>query len=452
MALRDRRKDIIAFVKDKAAYLRKNHEVLDIYEGNLLPYIDAIMQASLSENYYNAIKDRILPINVLQRYMDKVSCTYSKEPKRQSKSKNKANQDFVDYYKEKFCMDQSGQIADVYSNLFKAFAWEPYVDKNGQPALRELPFDSFMVMSDSKTNPEEETVFIKLMGKKGDSDDSMLLHVYTDDEFDAFYMDESEDSASLLDNQGVNVIGTIPFVYGKRQKRKLIPTQDSDILKFTKAIPVMLSDAAGAQMFQCFSILYGIDVTIENAKMSPNVLWSIKSDKESTKEPKLGTIKPEASTTEVVQFVISAFVLWLETKGVRVGSIGSIDAGNLASGISKIVDEMDVFEIIKKSQEWFEKDEAELWNIKMPKIHNYWIKSNMVRPSEVPGIVPENTLLDIDISFEEPSPMKSRTEEVAEVKAEVDLGTMTMEQAVRKLHPDYDDNKVKETLSNRVIV
>jgi hypothetical protein len=447
--LKDKRNEIIEYVKAHSKFLKNNSEALNIYEGNLLPYVDDILRRSLSPNYYNSIVDRVLPINILQRYVDKVSVTYSKEPSRLSDTPR--NQEFVDFYKEALCIDQSGGIADAYSVLFKGFAWEPYIDKNGKPAIRELPFNSFLVMSDSVTNPEEETIFIKLMGMKSNDPESLLLHVYTDDEFDAFYLNGNESSEHLVDNQGINDVGVIPFVYGKRQKNRLIPVLDSDMLKICKAIPVMLTDAAGAQFYQAFSILYGVDVNFDNAKIGPNVIWSLKSDKDSDKTPQVGTIKPEADTDKIIQFVITIFTLWLETKGVRIGSIGSMDSGNAASGISKMIDELDVWELQKKSQEWFEKDEKELWNIKLPKIHNYWIKSGLVQPSTVPAMMPDETL-DIRIEFEEPKPMQSRMEKLIEIKSEIDLGTMTMEQAIRELHPEYDDARVTETLNGRVLV
>lgn len=447
--LKQRRKEIIEYIKANADFINTNNEALNIYEGNLLPYIDKILRDSLSANYYHSIKDRILPINILQRFIDKVSNTYSKEPTRTSMDAR--NQEFVDFYAEALNIDQSGYIADAYSNLFKGFAWEPYIDKNGKPAIRELAFNSFIVMSDSMVNPEEETIFVKFMGKRNESEESMLLHVYTDTEFDSFYLDGSEASEYLVENQGVNVIGVIPFVYGKRQKNRLLPVLDSDMLRISKAIPVMLSDGAGAQMYQSFTQIYGIDLSFENAKIGPNVIWSLKSDRESDKTPQIGTIKPEADTQKVIEFVMTIFTLWLETKGVRVGSMGQVSGTNASSGIAKVIDEMDVYEIIKKNQEWFEKDESELWNQKLPKIHNYWIKSGMVNPSKVPGLMPEEEL-DIDVEFEDPQPMKSRMEEITEIKAEIELGTMTLQQAIIRLHPEYEEEMVKETLNGRVLI
>jgi hypothetical protein len=441
------RNRIIEYIKSKRHFLQQNTEALDIYEGNLLPYVDNILRTSLSPNYYNSIKDRVLPVNILQRYIDKVSSTYSKPPMRESE--DKTQQGFVDYYSAQLSINNSGHLADVYSNLFKGFAWEPYIDKNGKPAIRELPFNHFMVMSDSLVNPEEETIFIKFMGCQGDNEDSMLLFVYTDTEFDAFYMSGESAPQYLQDNGGVNPYGVIPFVYGKRQKNRLVPVLDSDMLKICKAIPVMLTDGAGAQMYQAFSIIYGVDIQAENLSMSPNALWSIKSDRESDKNPQLGVLTPTADTQKVLDFITTTFTLWLETKGVRTGSVGVTNGSSLSSGISKIIDEMDVWELRKKSQAWFKKDEEELWNEKLPKIHNHWIKSGMVSPAMVPPLMPDE--MNVHVEFEPPRPMISRMEEINQVRAEIDLGTMTMEQAIKLLHPEYDSDDVEETINGRVI-
>jgi hypothetical protein len=249
----------------------------------------------------------------------------------------------------------------------------------------------------------------------------------------------------LIENQGINLIGVIPFVYGKRQKNKLIPTLDTDMLAMAKAIPTELADGSGAQMFQSFSIMYGIDVESDNMTMSPNAFWSIKSDKDSDKAPQLGVLTPTADTNNVISFIMSKFVLWLETKGVRVGSVGSVDSGNSASGIAKVIDEIDVWELKKKSQMWFKKDEEELWNEKMPKIHNYWIKSGMLKPDI--GLLPENYNPQITVEFEAPSPMVSRSQEIADIKSELDIKTMTLKQAIQKLHPSYNEEQIDEVLN-----
>lgn len=442
--LKDKRDKIIKYVRQHAEFLRTNKEVLDIYDGNLRPYIDKIMQESLSSQYYNAIRDRILPVNILQRYVNKVSTTYSKPPRREVE--DESLKDYLSFYEDCLKINNSAMIADTYSNLFKGFAWEPFIDKNGKPALREIPFDRFLVMSESESNPEEETIFIKIMGKKGQTEDSVLLHVYTDEEFDAFYMNGATAFEYLAENNGVNLIGVIPFVYGKRQKHKLIPTLDTDMLAICKSIPVQLSDLAGCNMFQAFTVLYGVDINAENITLSPNAFWSLKSDRDSEKTPQVGTLTPTADSQKVLEFITNVFILWLETKGIRVGSMGAVSGTSVASGISKIIDEMDAYEVRKKSMEWFKQDEQELWNEKLPAIHNYWIKSGMVDASTVPPLI--TGPVDVEVEFEAPKPMLSRQEEIANVKAELEIGTMSLEAAIKILHPDYSEDVVSEIVES----
>jgi Phage portal protein, SPP1 Gp6-like len=436
------RRAIIDYVKSQQHFLSQVDEIFDIYDGNLRPYIDKILKESLSERYYCAIKDRILPINILQRFANKIATTYSKPPMRETS--NEDHKAFLEFYENAFSINNSGMLADIYSSLAKGFAWEPYIDAKGNPAMRELAFNRFLVMSESSVSPEEETVFIKIMGRKGSTDDSILLHVYTDTEFDAFYMGGETSVEHLIENQGVNLYGVIPFVYGKRQKHKLMPTLDSDMLSITKAISVMLSDMSGALMFSCFPVMYGIDINAENMTLTPNAFWSLKSDKDSEKTPTVGVLQPTADSQKVLEFVMNIFILWLETKGIRTGSVGNIQGGSVASGISKIIDEMDAYEVKKKSMEWFKKDEEELWNEKLPLIHNYWIKSGMVDAKLVPPLVVGT--VEVEVEFEKPTPMLSRTEEIANVKAELDIGTITQEMAIKILHPDYNEDVVSEMI------
>ena len=446
--LKDKRKELISYIKDHADYIKQNSQALDIYEGNLLPYVDKILQSSLSPEYYQTIKHRSLPINILQRFIDKVSTVYINPPER--KSEDAKIQEFVDFYADEFDMDQVGLDADQYSNLFKSYALEPYINLKGEPKIRVLAPNQFIVYSDSEVSPEEETVFIKFMGQKGQDEDSVLLFAYTDTEFDAFYMNGTPAPEYLIENQGVNAIGVIPFVYGKRQKNKLIPTLDSDMLAITKSIPVMLVDAAGAQLYQSFSIIWGVDVKLDNPKMSPNAFWSMKSDRESDKNPQIGTIKPEADTEKIMAFVANIFILWLETKGVRVGSVGNVDSTAMSSGIAKIIDEMDAYAIVKKSAMWFEEDEEELWNEKLPAIHNYWIKTGQLNASKYPAIIPDGFDVEVEVNFEKPEPMQSRTQLLADIKSERDLGTMTLKQAIEKLHPKYTEEQILEVLNGEV--
>lgn len=446
MALRDMRVELLKYIESKRAYTLHNFKVKDVFEGNLLPYLDAEMSASLSPQYYSTIKSRILPINVLQKYIGKVANAYKEAPSRTSSSSNKTVSDFVEFYADAFKMDASGRIADEYSNLCKAYAWKPYVDRRGRPQIKELSLDQFTVYSNSSRSPDEPTVFIEFMGKVGDRQAFMA---WTDEEYDAFFDDASTADFLMGESGGVNLYGVIPYKYGKRDKNRLLPIQDSDMLAITKAIPLMLTDAAGAQFYAAFSILYGIDIDSQNLIMAPNAFWNFKSDPQSDKAPVVGTIKPEADTGKVMDFVSAVFIMWLDSKGVRVGSMGQVQSGQLASGLSKIVDELDVSNIIKKSQEFYENDEIDFWNNIMPKIHNQWVSSGELSPATVknlPGLIPPTIDMDVVVEFPESEVIQPKIEQINEAKEEMAIGTMTLPQAIMKLHPEYSEEQVNEVI------
>ena len=45
-------------IKDHGMYINNNHEKLNVFEGELLPQVFSIMEATLSSNYFDRIKHR----------------------------------------------------------------------------------------------------------------------------------------------------------------------------------------------------------------------------------------------------------------------------------------------------------------------------------------------------------------------------------------------------------
>ena len=194
--------------------------------------------------------------------------------------------------------------------------------------------------------------------------------------FDADKQHMPQVTEDLIDGKE-NPIGRIPFVYGNRSKQRLIPTQDTDLVQMIKMFPVLFTDLGGAIMYQCFTIMYGVDVDTSEIKMSPNAFWDFKSDKASEKRPEIGTIKPEAQVEKVLSFIAHIMGAWAESKSIKVGSIGKVDGENVASGVSKIVDNMDTFEIRKKNIPFFRREEKDLWYL-LALMNNHWLKSQEI--------------------------------------------------------------------------
>lgn len=445
MALIDQTKHLAEYIEANRTYLNRNIELFDIHEGNLKPYVKDILKRSLSEQYYSRIKDRIYPINILKRIIDKLAQAYTQNPRRVATS----SQETLEFYELSMMIDQKMNSADEFAQMFKGYALEPYI-RDGVPRMRVLPFDRFLVESSSIIDPTHMTRFYKYVGKhttgkNGQEKEVDVWFVYTDDEFVPIDSNGNVLHEFLVDDNGntlngVNPLGFIPFFYGNRSEYKILPTQDTDTLELTKLLPVQFSDLAGTILFQCFSIIYGIDVDSENMVMSPNAFWSMKSDPTSDKKPEVGTITPTADIDKVLKFISEVFATWMESRGIRVGSIGHSDGRSSASGIAKMIDEMDTFEAKKKSVEYFKKEEYQYWQL-VKNMHNHWVSSGEL---EGMALLPEDW--EVFTEFDEPQPITDRTSKVNNVVKERDAGIISTRTAIEMLHPKWSDKDVEEEM------
>lgn len=446
MALIDETKFLKEYIESHKNYISYNVQLFDIYEGNLKPYVDAILQSSLSQNYYKQIKERVYPINILKRIIDKMSKSYMKKPRREASS----NQDILEFYEDVLMFNQNMNSADEFVNLFKGYALEPYI-VNGTPSLRVLPFDRFLVESDYIVDQTIMTKFYKYIGKyrkmvRGQEKEIDVWFIYTDEEFLAMDEEGYIVDEFMRDNQGnelagENPLGFIPFYYGNRSKYKILPTQDTDTLALAKLLPVQFSDLAGTILFQCFSILYGIDVDSENMVMSPNAFWSMKSDPQSDKVPQVGTITPSADVNKVLDFIREVFSVWMESRGIRVGSLGKTDGTFNLSGISKLIDEMDTYEAVNKQIEWFKRDEFNYWSLQ-GKMHNYWLESGQLTGF---SRLPDNW--EVYTEFEQAKPIVDRSEMIDNIIKEKNAGFISKETAIKKLYPDWSEYDIYKEIN-----
>lgn len=443
MALSSKIKQITEYYDAHRKYLTRNHELFDIYEGNLKPYVEKIMQASLSDTYFAQIKHRIMPINILKRIVDKLAQVYANDPVRTASEK----QEILEEYQNFYSINNKMNSADEFSNLFKGYALEPFIRTDritgeSTPSLRVLPFDRFFVIGEDLVDPLNPTIFVKIMGKVTVSKglEEMSFFAYTDTEFLAFTESGKILNEYMVDNEGINIYGKIPFVYGNRSNYNIMPVQDTDILEMSKIIPVLFSDLGGMIMFSCFPINYGIDVDTTNLTMSPNIFWNLKSLPETGKSGTIGTITPTAEVDKVLNYISHTLSAWLESKGIKIGSLGQLGGESFASGVSKIIDEMDTYEIRKRQIQFFKKEEKELWQLTAI-MHNVWLQSGKI--SGIPAL-PENW--EVTVEFDDPVPYVDRKTEVETVKLEVESNFLDQKSAIKKLYPDLTDEDVEERI------
>lgn len=442
-------KALVKYVKDNAEYLKHNNVLFNIYEGDLNKYVERDLQEQLSPKAYNLAKFRIAPINILRRIVDKLSKIYAKSPRRialVNGEPSEKDQVLLDWYIQHMQCDVYWNIANELFNLSKTVSVEPFVDK-GLPRMRAIPNDRFMYYSDDMNDPTKPTAWIKAMGSIYDDKEQKqkaIFYIYTDEEF----IPVTEDGVVLTDvlaklenPNAQNPYGKIPSVYVNKSFHSITPPIDSDVLAMTKLIPVLLSDLNYAVMMQAFSIIYGIDVDQENLVMAPNVFWNLKSDKTSDKKPEVGTIKPEVDITQVMEFIKAQLILWLNSKNIRPGSVGDLSAENMASGIAKIVDEMDTFEDRQKQVQFFQKAEYDFWALISQNMHPYWRSQKMIDTN-----LDFSPNVEIKVEFPEQLPMSDRSKLIDDAIKELDKALTTKERAIKMINPDMDSAQVEALL------
>lgn len=423
-----------------------NDKLFRIFEGELLEQLLLDLKNQLHERAYKDIEHRVAPINVLNRMLSKLSKIYVNAPRRQVIGGTDKDQELLDWYIEQFDFNTVMAQANLFFNMFKCTALDPFLDQ-GKPTLRVLPSDRFLVFSADKINPLRPTHFIKCMGKcKIGEETKEVFYVYSDSEF--CIIDQAGDLIPELMSdpeiralEGVNTYGKIPNIYINRSKHRLVPTADTDTLRMTKLLPILFSDLNYACMYSTFSIFYGIDIEAKNLTMSPNSFWDLKSDPTSGKTPQIGVIKPEVDSEKVLNLVKTQMSIWFQSRNIKPGSMGSMDAQDLASGISKVIDESDTSDDRKEQVPYFMHGEAQFWDLLMHHLHPIWVTDPLF---EQKALFSPSAKVRVQFPDQKPDFNGSQTVDI-EIK-KLQAGLTTKKRALKTLNPEMSEDEVEALL------
>jgi hypothetical protein len=446
MSLESRIGEFLDKINDMQEFYCHNEEVLDIYEGNLLEYVEKLMQETLDKRYFNQIRHRVLPINFIQKIVDKLAKSYAESPMRKAE-----DQDFVDFYTRAMDLDSQMMLAEEYSHLNKGYALKPKLTNKGRLKMDVLPYDKFLVIADDNSDQMCPTVFIEFLGKterqiidKNQQENIEIVEeyiAYSDTEIIAFDNSGNKIPHYTESINDINPIGMIPFVYGNRSKSNIVPKQDKDFLKLSKILPLMLSDVNGAIMFQCFTLIYGIDVEFNDAKMNPNAIWDLSSREKSDKTAQIGTLQPSVDSDKALTFFKNILAMWLDSKGIDAGSIMNLDSQTIASGLSKAMDELDTTEARKKSIGFMSKEEKALFKL-LARLNNYWMKLPMSKGLNLRIVNEEAIDESIEIEFKEPMAKLDYTTEVNNSINMLNNGLSYREKEIKRLHPYISEDEI----------
>lgn len=418
-----------------------HYKTIDFLEGNLEPYLIKALQRQLSPRVFQYARERLVPINIMPRYIGKLSNIYQSGVIREVENGTDQDQDLLSWYETQTEANHTLHVANKMFNACGSTLIHPYADPLHGPKFRVIPNDRFIVYSDDKINPTKPTMVILIAGK--DQDGKEIYWVYTKDEFRVVKSDESIDWAAMMvmGQDGSNSLGVLPFIYVNKSALRLCPVPDSDTIAMTEYVPIALSDLNLAAMFAAFSITHITNGSVENLTYAPNALWFLKSD-DPEKDVQIGTLKPEVDYQEVLNLIQSEISLWLGSKGIKAAAIGNLTQDNYASGISKIIDEADTYDIRQEQTIFFSKAERELWDLVLHSMHPGWSSAGLVEnrhqfsfgatTSTKFAIMPVGTM---------------RQQLIQEQRDEYTAGFTTKSRAIAALNPQLNMAQVQELLA-----
>lgn len=434
-------RDIPEIVRKQSDLMSFNTEALAIFRGSIKPFVMKLLELQLSQQSAEQAKWRAATINILPKIIDKLTNIYQTTVMRKASSDSESDKNLISFYEKNTRMNQKMNCGNELYNLANAMLLQPFV-YNGKPQLRPIPNNRFMVYSENTVETSKPTHVILIYN---DSKNIPYYWVYSDAEIWAVDSQGNLDRARMLAagmSTTVNPIGRIPFVYTCSDEYSLLPCPDEDGLTIVKLIPVMLTDLNHAAMFQCFSILYLINAKQQGIKFAPNALWEIEGAPGEEKKPEIGIIKPQVDYGEVLNLISTELSMWLGTKGIRASTMQGLTPENFASGISKIIDEMDTFEARQKQVTTFQKVEADYWDLIINGLHPYWL---LTRQIEQVGKFTSG--VEVSVQFAVQLPMQTRGQVVHDLALEVQSGFLSRKRAIMKLNPELGDAEVEELIS-----
>ena len=435
--------EILAHIKKNSGTIGFNEDMFEILEGDLITKVGASLKAQLSPDSFVSAMERAAPINIFKKTVDKRSTLYTDDVKRNTA--DETNLDLIAFYEESEDIDSYFEDANKGFNAYKFTTIELFVDEERLQS-RVLPSHFFLPYSDNKANPLKVTAMIKFMGrvkkkdKRGRAITVDKYWVYSDEEFMSIGSDSELFEEDMIDNDGINPYGVIPFVFISKSRYLLVPIPDKDDRAMAILVPVLLTDLNFAAKYMAHSIFFGVDLDSDNLKLSPDAFWSFKSDLDG-KAPEVGTIQPSVDLDGVLKLIGEELSIWLDTKNLKTSSVGQASGGS-ASGIAKIIDEADTTMDRKQQIGSFRQAEKAYWRV-LGRMHNVSVENGTIKNTALFNN-PDSFIVKVDYS--EQRVMESRMDKVTRLTQEILAGLASKKRAMKELNPRMSEGEILQEM------
>lgn len=443
-------KELIAKIHEQSNMERINQDWIryEIYNGQIRETIKkAIAKEFILPETVSELINRIIPVNIVQKIVNKLAQVYRESPVRTAANGLESDQEALDFYTESMQINRKFKWSNRLFKLHKHDMLEPYLTSDGRPAVRVLPSHTYTLFSEDPIEPNKPTTIVKHL--KIDQANHLDERHVVWSETEHYIMDGmgnklTAEMAAMNNPDGINPIGIIPFVLIRENDDQLLPMSDDDLISMQIAINLLLTDLAFATKYQAWSIIWLKNVETQKLSFNPNSVITLNGTP-GQPEPDIGTIKPELDSDAMLRQVEALVALLLTTKSLSVGSVsGKLDTKNASSGVAKMLDEAETTEDRKDQIAFFEQAEKEFWDKFSQHMLPYWIENQSMDPEFVKPFSKE---FELNIAFQDAKLIVSEKEKIEQEKAKLEAGLTSKIRALRQLNPGLSDEEASALLA-----
>jgi hypothetical protein len=444
------RKMIASFIQKEKPRLAFNADIFKILEGNVRELLEERMMEDLGKSSFAQARTRMAPINIFKKIVAKQTSIYNQPVMRTVEGGGDDDISLLRWYEKtlnlnvKLGRNNFLYNAFLYSLLQITLTEVNPITRLGKPFVRSIPNHQFLIMSVSESDPTSPDVVILCMDRiendEGKEDD--CYYVFTNYQFIIMNGEGRIHTREMQRHEadGMNPYQTTPYIYNNWSEHLSMPMIQPDNREMSILIPLLLTDLNYAVKFQAFSTFVATDTDDTKIELSPNAVVFLKSDGSGNK-PSFEAIKPSIDIQQTLGLASSEMSLWLSSKGIRPGAVGSLGADEFASGVSKMIDESDTYESVKEQIVVYEQAEAAFWEKLLKQIHPFWVAAGRVENTQL-----FNPSARVVTKFTQPKPMQARSDLINELKTELESGFTTLERAVKRLNPEMDDKAIQQLI------
>lgn len=382
----------------------------------------------------NELLGRLVPLNVMQKVINKLAGVYKEAPLRKLQSDDEDEIAMLNKLVDGMDLNMRMKEANRFFKMNKRVLLEPYLDDQGVPSVRVLPAHTYRVFSIQTKKKSVPNVVCKI-----DEVSEYLIWWSDESHWVTDYKGEViSDRMEKMDNkEGENPYGELQFVYINESSTSVDPIQDDDLLAVSVVIPLLLTDLVYGLKYQCFSIIWTVG-KVGNIPFNPNSVIQMEYD-DNGKKPEINTIKPNMDSDKLLNSVMALVSILLTTKNLQAGAITDQATPNsAASGIAKVIDSAESTEDKKDQQAYFLKGESTLWK-KLSNQMRYWRETKQLN-AEYDFEIPED--FAVTTSFQDPQPLTSEAEKIDIAAKKVEKNFSTIKRELKKMNPDMKDEEI----------